>query len=232
MGGTVLPWARVELAPAGPNGEALGQVARELCEIERCGGLERSLRIGKLIFTRLFHGDSNAWRDRRRNKYNSLRRLARLPDCPYSKSALHDAVAIYVASLELPSVQTFGHISASHIACVLALPVEQRRALLERAEHERWSVRELRRRAVRASRLRGEHRGRRPRSWEAAIIDTLQRLARKLREAEYELGRARLLTPHSLVALSDVRADLQATVSALGLIAGAQGELPIASEQI
>src|SRR5690242_8846613 len=80
----------------------LDGVVAELRELERRGGIERILAVGELILTRFFGGSVAAWRDRRRNKNNSIRRLADHSDCPFGRSALNEAVAIYAASLALP----------------------------------------------------------------------------------------------------------------------------------
>jgi hypothetical protein len=147
-----------------PNAELLSVVVRELKEIDRRSGIERTLAIGELIITRFFGGNPAAWRDRRRNKNNSVRRLAERKDCPFCKSALHEAVAVYVASLGLPCVRTFGHIGPSHVAAVLRLPEAQREQVLSRAEQTRLSVRELRKQVVSLRRAEGERRGRPARS--------------------------------------------------------------------
>lgn len=105
------------------------------------------------------------WRDRRRNKNNSIRRLAQRPDCPYCKSALTEAIAVYVAVRELNCVRTYGHISASHVAAVLRVERPEQARLLQQAEDGCWSVRELREQVVAFRRASGERRGR-PRSSE------------------------------------------------------------------
>ncbi|HWP09607.1 MAG TPA: hypothetical protein VNN72_27890 [Polyangiaceae bacterium] len=138
----------------------LEQVVADLRDLQRRGGIERTLAIGELILNRFFGGDPAGWRDRRRNKNNSVRRLASRKDCPFSKSALNEAVAVYVASLTLPCVRTFGHIGASHVAAVLGLTEDDREPMLARAESGRMSVRELRRAIVQARRAEGERRGR------------------------------------------------------------------------
>lgn len=143
-----------------PNVELLDGVVSELREIERRSGIDRTLAIGELIITRFFAGNPAAWRDRRRNKNNSVRRLADRQDCPFCKSALNEAVAVYVASLGLPCVRTFGHIGASHVAAVLRLPEAQREDVLRSAEDGHLSVRELRKQVVSMRRAEGERRGR------------------------------------------------------------------------
>ena len=46
-----------------PNQELLNGVVRELKEIDRRSGIERTLAIGELIITRFFGGNPGAWRD-------------------------------------------------------------------------------------------------------------------------------------------------------------------------
>jgi hypothetical protein len=123
--------------------------------------MERTLAIGKLVLED-FGGDTSFRRDRRRSKNNSIRRLAERPECPFCKSALNEAVAVYIASLELPCVRTSGHIGPSHVAAVLGVPADQRNGLLERAEKARLSVRRLREQITSLRRARGERRGRPP----------------------------------------------------------------------
>jgi hypothetical protein len=70
------------------------------------------------------------------------------------------AVTVYVASLSMPCAQTFGHIGASHLPAVLALPEGEREAALREAERDRLGVRELRKRVTGLRRRSGERRGR------------------------------------------------------------------------
>jgi hypothetical protein len=122
---------------------ALDGVLAELRGIAQLTGLDRTLAIGELILTRFYDGSVPAWRERKRNKSNSIRRLAARADCPFSKSALNDAVAIFVMVEHLPSVRTLRHVGASHLASVLVLSAAQADATLAQAEAERWSVRRL-----------------------------------------------------------------------------------------
>jgi hypothetical protein len=160
---------------------ALDRVIEALCDIERRSGVDRTLAVGELILNQFFGGNPAIWRDRRRNKNCSIRRLANRADCPFCKSALHEAVAVYVASLDMPFVRTFGHIGASHVACVLKLSLEERAELLHRAERECLSVRELRRhvRALRSA--AGERRGR-SRQPARAGLSSMRRGAELVRE--------------------------------------------------
>jgi hypothetical protein len=168
------------MAPRVADVEVIDRVVLELREIERRSGIERTLAIGELILSQFFAGDAAAWRDRRKNKNNSLRRIAARTDCPFCKSALNEAVAIYVAVLELPCVRTFGHIGASHVASVLKLGADQRLEMLERAEREQLSVRELRKEVVCARRSGGERRGRPALDATARVLADLEGDLRRL----------------------------------------------------
>lgn len=169
---------RLALRVAEP--ELLERVLTELREIARQAGLERTLAVGELILTQFFGGDAAAWRDRRRNKNNSVRRLADREDCPFSKSALHEAVAVYVASLDLPCVRTLGHIGSAHVVTVMSLPPAAREPTLLIAQRERLSVRELRRRVVGMRRVEGERRGRPAHDASERIIAETETLAGRL----------------------------------------------------
>lgn len=203
-----------------PDPALLDRVVTELCEIERRSGIDRTLAIGELILTRFFDGDARAWRDRRRNKNNSIRRIADRKDCPYCKSALNEAVAVYVAALELPCVRTFGHIRASHLASVLKLPGEQRRSMLEDAERERWSVRELRQRVVLERQVQGERRGRPRRNAETRAMSTLSGIVRRLEAALTDISGVGPLTPSSCSEVQDLGRNLARVAAALGELAG------------
>jgi hypothetical protein len=121
-----------------------GPLLEELQEINQRRGLERTLAVGELILREFFGGDPRAWREQSRKKANSIRKLALRPDCPFRKSTLNEAVGVYVAVLEQPNLRQATHVTASHIASVLRLTPDERERLLEEAERERWSVRQLR----------------------------------------------------------------------------------------
>jgi hypothetical protein len=123
---------------------ALGPLLEQLQEINQRRGLERTLAVGELILREFFGGDPRAWREQSRKKANSIRKLALRPDCPFRKSTLNEAVGVYVAVVEQPNLRQASHVTASHIASVLRLTPDERERLLEAAEREHWSVRQLR----------------------------------------------------------------------------------------
>jgi hypothetical protein len=185
-----------------PENAIFDEVVAELREIDRRTGIERILAIGELILNQFFGGSAADCRDRRRNKNNSIRRLAEREDCPLCKSALNEAVGVYVAVIGLPSVRTSGHICASHVASVLSLPMPERQQMLERAEQERWSVRELRQKVILHRRAEGERRGRPPISLQERCLSALRQRVKQLDDAIGEIRKAGNLS-------ADVRSGLR-----------------------
>jgi hypothetical protein len=189
--------------PSGVHG--LDVVVKELRELERTTGLQRTLNIGQLVFQRFFGGSIEAWRERRRGKHNSVRRLAAHPDCPLSRSALNQAIGVFVTIQRIPSVRTFGHIGASHIAAVSHLSVEAQHRWLEKAERHRWGVRELKEHMVAARRQSGERRGRPKSRAPHRLLSETRRLVDRLERSLTNLAQVDLEPADNakLVALSE-----------------------------
>jgi len=123
--------------------EAIEGAAKELKAIERNVGLQSSVAIGDVVITRFFNGDIARWRDQRRNKSKSIRKLASHPSCPFSRSALNQAVGVCAVVRMFPEVADYTHVGATHVAATLHVPVEKQRVWLRVAEQEQLSVREL-----------------------------------------------------------------------------------------
>jgi hypothetical protein len=136
----------------------LEKIAAELREIAHGTSWSRTLATGELVLKHFFAGNVDEWRTHRRQKESSIRRLAQRPDCPLAKSALSEAVAVYVARRDLPKF--VDELTPSHVAIALRLPVAQRLAILEKAAAGAWSVRETRAEALLLKRRAGERRGR------------------------------------------------------------------------
>lgn len=132
------------LAPVTISTDELQAVVSQIKEIERGTGLSRTIAIGQLILNRFFAGSVQQWREKGKHKQHSIRRLAELPECPLGKSALSEAVGVYVVSLYLDGLQTAQHLKASHLAAASALPKDDCSRLLSAAERECWSVKRLR----------------------------------------------------------------------------------------
>ncbi len=209
----------------------LDRILGELRAIERHSGIERTLAIGRLILDDFFAGNPELWRDRRRGKHHSIRRLAEMPECPYSKSTLNEAIGVYVASLLLPCVRTFGHVGASHVSSVLTLPVADQRLMLERAETERLSVRELREHVVKARRAAGERRGRPTLGDHAKTVSAIEGEVRHLLASISRLDELPPLADAVIHArLSMLSADLSHASSSLAALAAGPAELRRTSE--
>ncbi len=138
----------------------LDSVVRELQAMQRTTGLEWTLAIGGLVLNRFFGGSVQAWRERRKNKNNSVRRLAEHPECPLSRAAINQSIGIFVIVESLPCVRTFSHIGSAHVAAVFHLDKDAQRDWLERAERGSWGVRQPRDEVTRHRRESGERRGR------------------------------------------------------------------------
>jgi len=199
----------------------LDAVIVELQAIARGSGMGGKLAIGELILERFFGGDVGAWRARH-TKSQSLRRIAGRPDCPFAKSTLHEAVGIYVATLHLPEVRTFGHVSASHVAAVLPLPVSQQAELLRLAERERWSVRRVKREV--AVRRVPERQG--PPSQSTPVVDSLRASIRTLREALRSLVAKKTHGRPTLEALRRARAELSSLSHEFDAVVGPHFGIP------
>lgn len=173
--------------------QGVEQVVDELRGIMRQTGLARTLAVGQIVLDRFFGGSTELWQDRRRNKNNSIRRLADCPTCPLSRSALNQAVGVFAALRNMPGAADLQHIGASHIAVVLTLPDDAREAWLIRANDQLWSVRRLSDEIRGERRLMGERRGRPARTLVAkvlgrvnAALDTLEREARDLLALDFK----------------------------------------------
>ena len=174
---------RQSATPEGPTVSELDTIVEYLRTLRGRPRLESVLAIGQLLFDRFFEGSTAVWHDHSRNKANSLRRLAQRPSCPMSKSALHQAVAVYVASRSLAGVQTSGHIELSHIVAVLSFEDNQRELLLRLAAESRWSVRRLKREVLRLAPRASHPRGR-------ARVDAVRRVSDRLRDCVSALVQA------------------------------------------
>jgi hypothetical protein len=179
----------------------------ELKQLDRRSGFDRLVGVGRLVLEKFFDGSAAAWRERRKNKNNSVRRLALHPDCPFSHSSLNQALGVYVTVRALPCVQTFEHVASSHVVAVLHLPLQDQRTWLERAEIERWSVRQLKRELLEARRLCGERRGRPRASAAHADVARVKRNLYALSTALDALSGATLEEDDELE-LSDLREHL------------------------
>ncbi len=142
-----------------PTDAEVEEVASELRLIAHSSQWDKVLAIGRLILCRFFDGNERAWRERRRNKDRSIRRLAERPDCPFAKSALNEAVGVHVLCSKYPEARSEG-ITPTHVGRTLGLEPQVAIALLRQAGREGWSVRQIAGEAAQIRRAWGERRGR------------------------------------------------------------------------
>jgi hypothetical protein len=178
----------IRLASYLADPRALDAVVVELQHIERQTGMDRTLTVGKLILERFFGGSAQAWHERRKNKNNSVRRLAQRPGCPFRRSALNQAIGIYVVCRSLECERKFVHVGVTHIAAILHLDLEAQRQWLERAEQGRWSVHELKERVTSERRQTGERRGRPRGSRKGRLLSSLSKMVGALEKAVVDLA--------------------------------------------
>lgn len=144
----MMEMTRVAIDQASKLTEAeLDHVALQLVQLERTTGWTRILGIGQIVLERFFAGDRARWSSRKRNKSESVRRLAERPGCPLQKTALTEAVGVYILHGDLPTLSQSEHLTPSHAAAVLGLSHAEQRDLLSVAEGQRLSVSDLRSRA-------------------------------------------------------------------------------------
>jgi hypothetical protein len=171
----------------GTNLADLDAIVEDLRALRGRPRLDGALAIGQLLFDRFFEGSIAVWQNHSRTKAYSLRRLAQRPSCPMSKSALHQAVAVHVASLSLAGVQTSGHIGFSHIVAVLAFEAVERELLLRLAAENRWSVRRLRNEVIHRAPHAKARRGRPRHGAVRHVADRLRDCVRALIDAAASL---------------------------------------------
>ena len=129
-------------------------VAQEIRTMHRLHGLRFVVGVGRVIVERFFGGDASAIH-KRGPKDDSLKRLAEQPDMPLSLPQLSRAVAIFEAVEPLGEVDTWQHLSMSHVRAVLPLPAPDQQALLTKTEKKGWSVKMLEAQARKKKRKRG-----------------------------------------------------------------------------
>ncbi len=211
---------------AANTAERMGPLVAELQVINRRRGFERTLAVGELILREFFGGEPAAWREQSRKKAQSLRRLAARSDCPFRKSTLNEAVCVYVALLEQPGLRRSELITASHVASVLRLGPAERERLLQQAERERWSVRQLRSQV----RAQASTQGADVRlSWLDSGMRAVLLLQRSLADAGAivgQLGALRPLSARSRAELRELAGEVLNLGSELSTLANTPGAAP------
>lgn len=188
---------------------AIEEIVHELKAIGRAATLELALRVGKIVYERIFDRDTRRLREVGRGD-RSFRAVASHPSVPFSAASLWRAVGLHRLSLKFPDILKREELGVSHLRAVLGLNSVQQQRLLEQAASERWSKGRLEEEVMRV-REKGAHRTGRPPL--APPVRYLKRLAQALDGTNDEaLCRADQChwTPQSAEgALKVIRATLQ-----------------------
>jgi hypothetical protein len=133
----------------------------ELCRMKQNQTFEGYLLIGRYVFERFFAANEQEWRKKSSTKNNSLRRLEKLPNRAYRRTALADRVNVYLAMSRLAFVRESTFFSPRHVSEILRLEQSDQEPMLRRAEAQRWTPTRLHEEITGVKRLAGERRGRR-----------------------------------------------------------------------
>jgi hypothetical protein len=102
--------------------------------------LQRRLRIGGLVFERVFGRSRLAWTAKESKAHAGFRRLAELLRGAVSKSDLHRCVATHLLCERCPFVLDAAGLTVSHCDAVAGLSQNDQEALLRRAVESGWSA--------------------------------------------------------------------------------------------
>ena len=134
-----------EVLPAPVSDAVIDQTIAQLDQAWRDGATDTALQLGRIIVENLYEADLRAWRARG-PKDSSFRvlaaRLAEREERGPSPSLLARACGLWELDQRL-GVSALKHLTASHGFAVLGLPHEQQARLLQQADRERWSTRQL-----------------------------------------------------------------------------------------
>ncbi|HEY3252452.1 MAG TPA: hypothetical protein VGJ91_00835 [Polyangiaceae bacterium] len=195
------------------------RIAVELRAVERKSAWGRTQDIGRLVLEGLFAGDEAAWRSRSRSKDLSLRRLVQHPKCVFKKTALSDAVGIYLFVKDNASVLELKALTPTHVLQVLRLPQPVALSLLGQASERGASVRELRAEAHALRRQSGERRGRPPSPLERKAETFARRAARQLTAILAQLAQGPPLDDEACTVLGAALDQLAEVVESARLVA-------------
>jgi hypothetical protein len=159
-----------------PDDDIISVVITDLKSITRTATLDFTLRVGELVFLRIYGGDLGVLR-RRKSKHASFRRLAAHPDLPFSAATLWRAVAIFELAQRVPI--TASQLGVAHLRSVLGLPDDVQARLLSDAIQHEWTKEETERHAA-VYRKATPQRGRPPTPPALKMVTAVERLARSI----------------------------------------------------
>ena len=136
-----------EAASVSQSDDTVRRTVLELNALCKITTLQFTLAIGGQILKGLYADDIRRLRSRARKDHAALRRVAADPDLAMSASALYRSVAIFDVC-ERIGIQSWEHVSTTHIRLVLALAPDEQEELLRQTEANGWTVRVLERRVA------------------------------------------------------------------------------------
>lgn len=113
-----------------------------LCDLQRHRTIAFSVDVGRIVVQGIYGGDLSRLRERHAKDCPTLRALAGHPRMPFSATALHQAIGIYLLATRLPGVLG-SDLTLTHLRAVLPYPDDVQDHLLTCAIVESWSAREL-----------------------------------------------------------------------------------------
>ncbi|MGI5863156.1 MAG: hypothetical protein ACOX6T_13990 [Myxococcales bacterium] len=132
--------------------EAVEAIAAEIERIERASVLDLYVGVGKTILERGYEGSFELWNARNVGD-ESLKRISKAlaqKEVDWSEWKLYRAVRTYEQQVSLGGFERWPSLKASHFHAVQGLPYDKQRELLDTAQGQRQSVRDLQRAANQA----------------------------------------------------------------------------------
>ncbi len=152
------------------------EIVSQLQSLCRLHGIERALRIGKIVVDGCFSGDPRALKCARVLPV-SYRKLARRPDLPVSASAISRAVGVHELSGRISWIVRSSRLSLAHLEAVLPLPDDAQEAFLFEAEQRGLTARALRGLVREARHRSGGKRGRPPLDPKRRLLKNIKRVS-------------------------------------------------------
>jgi len=159
-----------------PDDDIVSVVIADIKSITRTATLEFTMRVGEIVYLKIYGGDLGVLR-RRKSRHTSFRRLAAHPDLPFSAATLWRAVAIFELAQRVPI--TASNLGVAHLRPVLGLPDDVQALLLSDAIEHEWTKEETERRAA-VYRNGTPRRGRPPTPPALKLVTAVERLARSI----------------------------------------------------